>query len=107
MNMTPRQIRIMVTKGELPKGEFQEAFYVENEVVPWWLVFDRRAREFNIVVRGSTIGAIGAGPWRTNDTDAMPRGRGVGIIANFCPLDYLIEWGTDDQLQVMKYIDEE
>lgn len=108
MDMTPRQIRILATQGKLPKGEFTAAFRVESEDVPWRLVFNRRAREFSIVVRGvGTIGAIGAGLWRNSDIDPMPKGRGVGTIANFYPLDYLIEWNMNDQLVVLKYIDED
>lgn len=106
MNLSPRQIRLMVKKGELDPGEFAAAFYVKSDPVPWRIQFDRRNREFNVVVRGQVIAAIGGGFWHNSDIDAMPHGRGIGVIQNFYPLDYRIEWDSCDQLSVLEYVSE-
>lgn len=107
MNMTPRQVRLLVSKGQLPKGEFEDAFRVIPESLPWRLVFDRKNRIMYVNVRGCTLASIGAGRWSAGGMGlADLRGHAAGEIENYYPLDYLIQWDKNDQLEVLEYVKE-
>jgi hypothetical protein len=102
MDMTARQIRRLVTNGDLPMGEFKEAF--KAGPVQWRLAFDRKDGVFLIWASDGVIASIGAGRWSAGGMGlADLRGQQAGEIENHYPLDYVVEWGETGTLRVLKY----